>query len=222
MSRIYITNQYTSRRDSYRRHFSAVFLGLFTARFPIKSIEIVSKSFDQELEKFRQDDDSFKIYYQRTYQVIQRYEVRNRLLDGFLLLLIESSLHDLVYSVFLRGRSDSAVRIAVIRDSCIGEKSVHAVYLNTEQVYKSNLLIRQLEYEEIRSLEVSFYKEVVKRNVIESPLQIMWAENSAGKKSVKKRIPSQHLISFPKVIQPSQKKPLKTTLLLRRRSQLPL
>ena len=79
---------------------------------------------------------------------------------------------NLIYGVFLKGLLDSELRREAIR-GIVGERSLHAAFVAMKEVYKSRVIIKKIEYEEIQLREAVFYKNIVKRNVTITQLKFM-------------------------------------------------
>ena len=103
---------------------------------------------------------------------------------------------DLVFSAFLKGLSDSSLRIEAIRKTASDGISLYAVYVSVEHAFRSRLIIQKIEYEEVRTREAIFYKDVVKRNISATKLKSMLALYSAGN-GMPERISQQFLLPSP-------------------------
>ena len=180
---------------------------LFKERFPSKAVEVVV-SFPEALETLRQnDDESLKSYYQRVIQITSRYGVRDRLPGSLPLSILESSTLDLVYGVFLRGLKDRELRYEAIRMNAAGERSLYTAFGVMEEAYKSRLFLKKLEYKESQTREITFYKNVVKRNVSASQLESMLATYKAKKDVSKQGSPQQLQLPPPEPSQSQQSRP---------------
>lgn len=189
------------------------FLSFFKERFPTKFVEIVATTFPEEVEGLRQNaDESLTSYYQRTIQITHRFGARDRLPGGPPLSTLESSMLDLIYGAFLKGLLDSELRREAIRGTVgVGGRSLHAAFVAMEEAYKSRVIIKKIEYEEIQSREAVFYKDVVKRNVTATQLESMWTSyaaervgNTGNTVPGKERLSQQFLLPPPDSKQPSQ------------------
>lgn len=189
------------------------FLSFFKERFPTKFVETVATTFPEEVKDLRQNaDESLTSYYQRTIQITHRFEARDRLLGGPPLSTLESSMLNLIYGAFLKGLQDSELRREAIRGTVkIEGRSLHAAFMTMEEAYKSRVIIKKIEYEEIQSREAVFYKDVVKRNVTVTQLEFMWtfyaaerAGNTENTVPGKERLSQQFLLPPPNSKQPSQ------------------
>ena len=173
------------------------FLLLFKEKYPTKSVETITTSFPEEVDSLHQNpDETLLSYYQRAVQITRRFGCRDRLSEGLPLSMIESSMLDLIYSAFLKGLMDPGLRREVIvRGS--GGRSLHGAFVAMEDAHKSQIIIKKIEFEETQSREVSFYKDVVRRNVSATKLDSLWASFSAEKKLPEERISPQFLLPSP-------------------------
>ena len=168
---------------------------LFKERFPSKVVEVVVP-FPEALEALRQNaDESLSSYYQRTVQIISRYGIHDRLPRSLPLSTLESSALDIVYGAFLKGLIDRELRYKAIR-GCAGGRSLHSAFMAIEEASKARIFIRKMEYKESQTREITFYKNIVKRNVSASQLESILAEYKAGKEPDQK-IPQQFLLPSP-------------------------
>ena len=179
------------------------FLTLFKERFPSKAVEVVV-SFPEALEALRQNaDESLSSYYQRTIQITSRYGIRDRLSGGPPLSTLEASALDVVYGAFLKGLVDRELRSEAIR-GCATGRSLHSAFVTMEEASKARIFIKQIEYEEVRTREALFYKDVVKRNVSAAQLESMFASYKAGNGVPDQKISQQFLLSSPESQQSSR------------------
>ena len=183
------------------------FLTLFKERFPSKTAEIVKVSFPEALDALCQNtDETLSSYYHRTMQIASRYGVRDRVPGSLPLSILESSALDLVYDAFLKGLMDRELRYEAIRGSTEGI-SLHTAFAAMEEAYKSRMFIKKIEYEEVRSREALFYKDVVKRNVSTAQLESMMASYKAGSEVPDQKIPQQFLLPSPGASQKQLSRP---------------
>ena len=82
--------------------------------------------------------------------------------------------------------------------------SLYAAYVSVEHAFRSRLMIQKIEYEEVRTREAMFYKDIVKRNVSATKLESMLASYSAGNNVLEQRISQQFLLPSPNSQQSSQ------------------
>ena len=97
---------------------------------------------------------------------------------------------------FLKGLTDRELWCDAIR-GCSATRSLYAAFVAIEEAYKSRMFIKKIKYEEVRTREALFYKDVVKRNVSTSQLESILVTYQSGNGVSDQNIPDKFLLSCP-------------------------
>ena len=112
----------------------ANFRSLLCERFPAKSTEVATVSFNTELSELKQQDESLSAYYERVSAMMQRVGARDRphsQTPGTQLTLLEAMLDNIMRS-FLKGLADPNVCREATRGLASVDSSLRGIYMLAE------------------------------------------------------------------------------------------
>jgi len=162
----------------------ANFRSLLCERFPTKAVEISPMSFDAELAELRQrPDETLVSFYKRVTNLMQRVGAKDRpaFTSSITLTLLESAMLDTILRAFIKGISDHAVQREATRGMAATDRSLKSIYNLAEEARRTNLEIQKLFEEEVKSKELTFYKNLAERNMTKSQIDaLMTAFHSAA------------------------------------------
>ena len=115
------------------------FRNLFQERFPAKSVETSTVSFDLELSNLHQKEgESISFYYRRVCAFMLRVGAKDKSTDGtFTLSLLEAATLDVILKAFVRGLADADIRKDTIRGLNTSGRSLRGVCSLAEDVERS-------------------------------------------------------------------------------------
>ena len=117
------------------------FRNLLSERFPTKSSEVSTISFDTELSELKQHDESLSAYYKRLLAMMQRVGARDRPTQisesSPMLSMLEEAILESVIKAFLRGLADPDVRREATRAVAAPDRSLRGAYTLAEEARRT-------------------------------------------------------------------------------------
>ena len=88
-----------------------------------------------------------------------------------------------------------------------GKRFLYTAFSTIEEIYKSRLFLKKLKYEESQIREITFYKDIMKKNVSVAKLEAMLATYNAEKKVPDQKFPHQLQLPSPESSQNQPSRP---------------
>ena len=150
------------------------FRSLLVARFPTKSTEVSSISFDTELSELRQQDESLAAYYKRLTVLMQHVGARDRPVKTSTadppLQMLEAAMLESVMKAFLRGLADPDVRREATRGLATPERSLLGIYNMAEEARRTKAAVQKLDEEERKARENDVLRALVQKTMSKDQL----------------------------------------------------
>ena len=150
------------------------FRSLLIARFPMKTTEVSSTSFDTELSELRQQDESLAAYYKRLTVLMQHVGARDRPSKTTKadppLQMLEAAMLESIMKAFLRGLSDPDVRREATRGLAVPERSLLGLYNLADEARRTKAAVQKLDEEERKSKENDVLRALVQKTMSKDQL----------------------------------------------------
>ncbi len=150
------------------------FRSLLCARFPMKSAEVSSISFDTELSELKQHDESLAAYYKRLTVLMQHVGARDRPSPPTdanpPLSMLEAAMLESIMKAFLRGLSDPDVRREATRGLASPERSLLGVYNLADEARRTKSAVQKLDDEEHKARENEILRSLVEKTMSKAQL----------------------------------------------------
>ena len=150
------------------------FKSLLCARFPMKSAEVSSISFDTELSELKQQDESLAAYYKRLTVLMQHVGARDRPSHPSdadpPLTMLEAAMLESIMKAFLRGLSDSDVRREATRGLASPTRSLLGVYNLADEARRTKSAVEKLNEEEHKARENEILRSLVQKTMSKEQL----------------------------------------------------
>ena len=162
------------------------FRSLLCARFPMKSSEVSSISFDTELSELKQHDESLAAYYKRLTVLMQHVGARDRPSQPTdanpPLSMLEAAMLESIMKAFLRGLSDPDVRREATRGLASPERSLAGIYNLADEARRTKSAVQKLDEEERKTRENEILRTLVQKTMSKDQLDNLVASfhTSAG------------------------------------------
>ena len=162
------------------------FRSLLSARFPMKSAEVSSVSFDTELSELKQHDESLAAYYKRLTVLMQHVGARDRPYQPTdanpPLSLLEAAMLESIMKAFLRGLSDPDVRREATRGLATPDRSLQGIYNLADEARRTKSAVQKLDEEEHKAKENEILRSLVQKTMSKDQLDSLVAsfQTSAG------------------------------------------
>ena len=150
------------------------FRNLLCERFPTKSSEVSTISFDTELSELKQHNESLSAYYKRLLAMMQRVGARDRPTQvsesSPMLSMLEEAMLESVMKAFLRGLADPDVRREATRAVAAPDRSLRGAYTLAEEARRTKAEIQKLNDEEYKTKENELLRSIVQKTMSKSQL----------------------------------------------------
>ena len=153
------------------------FRNLFQERFPARSIDLPTVSFDIELSELKQrPDEPISSYYKRFTALMLRVGARDRPAAGLAVLsLLESATLDVIMKAFIKGLFDDEVRKDTIRGLTTTGRSLRGLCTLAEDADRAKKELHKLLDGEHKTRELEFYRDVVRQNMAQEKIESLLA-----------------------------------------------
>ena len=151
----------------------ANFRSLLCERFPAKSSEVATVSFNTELSELKQQDESLSAYYERVSAMMQRVGARDRphsQTPGTQLTLLEEAMLDNIMRSFLKGLADPDVCREATRGLASVDSSLRGIYMLAEQARRTKEEFSRLEKEQFKSRENEMLRSIIEKTMSKDQL----------------------------------------------------
>ena len=148
------------------------FKNLLTERFPAKSSEVLTISFDTELSELKQHDESLSAYYKRLLAIMQRVGARDRPTQisesSPMLSMLEEAMLESVMKAFLRGLANLDIRHEATRAVAGPDRSLRGAYTLAEEARRTKAEIQKLNDEEYKTKENKLLRSILRKTISKS------------------------------------------------------
>ena len=154
------------------------FKALLQDRFPAKSGELVTSTFESELEELHQRaEETLAAYYKRVVTLMGRVNARDRptsaAIDATPLTLMESAVLEMVMKAFVRGLHDEDIQLRATEGLATADKSLRGVYALAETARKTKLELKKMSEEKEKMKELQFYKNLVQERMSRTQIEAL-------------------------------------------------
>ena len=154
------------------------FKALLQDRFPAKSGELITSTFESELKELQQRaDETLAAYYKKVVTLMSRFNARDRPSStsvlAILLTLMKSAVLKMVMKAFVRDLIDEDIQLRATEDLATSDRSLRGVYALAETARKIKMKLKKMADEREKLRELQFYKSLVQKNMSRTQIEAL-------------------------------------------------